>query len=63
MNEKPKISPNDTYIFDPEDIEELDELSLTGAIREAAEGKDEEESDEPKQDFDDLEFDVLSPED
>jgi hypothetical protein len=32
MNTKPKISANGTYVFDPEDIEQLDELSLTSMI-------------------------------
>jgi hypothetical protein len=32
MNTKTKISANGTYVFDPEDIEQLDELSLTSMI-------------------------------
>jgi len=32
MKSKPKISANGTYILDPEEIEQLDELSLTSVI-------------------------------
>jgi hypothetical protein len=32
MDTKPKISPNGTYVLDEEDIEQLDELSLTSLI-------------------------------
>lgn len=35
MAHDPKLSPNDTYVFDNEDLEELDELSLTSVMREA----------------------------
>jgi len=37
MSVKPKISPNGTYILDPEDIEQLDEFSLTSVIADAVE--------------------------
>jgi hypothetical protein len=32
MSTKAKISANGTYVFDPEEIEQLDELSLTSMI-------------------------------
>jgi hypothetical protein len=32
MDSKTKISANGTYVLDPEDIEQLDELSLTSLI-------------------------------
>jgi hypothetical protein len=32
MSTKGKISANGTYVFDPEEIEQLDELSLTSMI-------------------------------
>jgi hypothetical protein len=32
MNTKAKISANGTYVFDPEEVEQLDELSLTSMI-------------------------------
>lgn len=32
VNTKPKISANGTYVLDPEDIEQLNELSLTSVI-------------------------------
>jgi hypothetical protein len=33
MSGKQKISANGTYVFDPEDIEQLDELSFTSMIK------------------------------
>jgi hypothetical protein len=33
MGQKQKLSANGTYVFDPEEIEELDELSLTSIVR------------------------------
>jgi hypothetical protein len=30
---KPKINPRDTYVFDPDEIDQLDELSLTSVMR------------------------------
>jgi hypothetical protein len=32
MDAKPKFSPNGTYVLDAEDIEQLDELSLTSIV-------------------------------
>ena len=36
MDAKSKISANGTYVLDPEDVEQLDELSLTSVMKEAA---------------------------
>jgi hypothetical protein len=33
MDKKPKLSPNGTYVFDEDDIEQLDELSLTSVVK------------------------------
>ena len=33
MDTKPKVSAGGTYVFDAEDIEQLDELSLTSVLR------------------------------
>ena len=35
MDAKTKISANGTYVLDPEDVEQLDELSLTSIMKEA----------------------------
>ena len=35
MDAKTKISANGTYVLDPEDVEQLDELSLTSVMKEA----------------------------
>lgn len=34
MDKKPKISPTHTYLFDDDEIEEFDELSITALIGE-----------------------------
>lgn len=65
MTEKPK--PNDpasTHVLDDEDIEELDELTLTSVIREAADLPEPEplDEDEMAEAADELDFDILSPE-
>jgi len=36
MGGKPKLSPDSTYVFQEEDIEAYDELSLTRAMRDAS---------------------------
>ena len=64
MNEKPKISPANTYVFDEDDIEQLDDLSLTSVIRDASGVVNVlEESAEDTSGLDDLEFGVLVSED
>ena len=35
MDAKTKITANGTYVLDPEDVEQLDELSLTSVMKEA----------------------------
>jgi hypothetical protein len=45
MKAKPKISANGTYILDPEDIEQLDELSLTSVISDVVGAISEEHAD------------------
>lgn len=65
MDRKPKISPNHTFIFDEDDLEELDELSLTFVMRDAAgaikrlEGQEDENSGSA----DDSSVDPLEPKD
>ena len=63
MDDKPKISPNSTYVLDEQDIEELDELSLTSIIRDASELTEQEKPEETPPELDDLEFGVLVPKD
>jgi hypothetical protein len=71
MDKSPKISPTDTYIFDDEDIEQLDELSLTSVMRDASglqkklseQLEESEEADDASSGLDDLEFGVLMPDD
>jgi hypothetical protein len=41
MSTKQKISANGTYVFDPEEIEQLDELSLTSVVRAIGESQQE----------------------
>ena len=66
MTEKPKpTDPGSTHVLDDDDIEELDDLTLTSVIREASKLPDPEplDEDETPADVDDLDFDILSPED
>jgi hypothetical protein len=60
---KPKVNPADTYLLDDEDIDELDELTLTSVIRDASEIPDPEPLEDTPAGIDDLEFDILSPDD
>ena len=36
MEEKPKFSARETYVLDPDEISQLDELSLTSVLRQVA---------------------------
>ena len=40
MKGNAKISPNDTYIFDEDDLEEFDDISLTSALKAASTDED-----------------------
>jgi hypothetical protein len=42
MGTKQKISANGTYVFDPEEIEQLDELSLTSVLSAVVDGSPQE---------------------
>ena len=37
MGGKPRIIPNQTYVLDPKDLEELEELTIDTVMREALE--------------------------
>jgi hypothetical protein len=65
MGDKPKISPANTYIFEEEDIEQLDDLSLTSVMRDASQVVQQlrDEAEDPSSSLDDFEFGVLVPED
>lgn len=68
MGKKPKVSPDGTYVFQEEDIEEYDELSVTRAMSDAStiiEKKLKEKQKKENADFtiEDLEFDGLEPPD
>ena len=66
MDEKPKLSPDSTYVFQEEDIEAYDELSLTRAMRDASGPileKLAEEARESGATLDDIEFDRLLSDD
>jgi hypothetical protein len=45
---KQKVSANGTYVFDPEDIEQLDELSLTSVLSAVVDGAGPQEVPEPE---------------
>lgn len=71
MDKKPKISPTDTYIFDDEDIEHFDELSMTSVMRDvsnfqqqlAEQLEETGDADESSSGLGDLEFSILMPDD
>ena len=42
MGTKQKVSANGTYVFDPEDIEQLDELSLTTVLSDVVDASQQE---------------------
>lgn len=69
MNTKRTISARETYILDEDTLEELDELSLTGVMRDVTESirnlEIEQEADRPEADQDDpgLDLGCLVPED
>ena len=48
MKAKSKVSPDGTYVFDAEDIEQLDELSLTAVLRSVVDDSSEHVGAEPK---------------
>lgn len=62
MADKPKVSPGDTYVLDDEDIERLDDLTLTSVIRDASDlpEPDPDPTEESSLKVDDLEFDILT---
>jgi hypothetical protein len=69
VNTKRTISARETYILDEDTLEELDELSLTGVMRDVTESirnlEIEQEADRPEADQDDpgLDLGCLVPED
>lgn len=64
MTERPKPDdPGGTHVLDDEDIEELEQLTFTSVIRDAAKLPEPEPLEDKPLDVDDLEFDILSPED
>lgn len=68
MADEPNINPAETYVLDDDELEELDQLSLTGVMRDVtgAVRQLEEESDEtPKKDqgLNSLDLGFLVPED
>jgi hypothetical protein len=66
MNGKPKLSPDSTYVFEDEDIEAYDDLSLTRAMRDASGPIIEkliEDASDPGVTMEDIEFDSLPVDD
>ena len=64
MDVKPKLDPRDTLVLDEDEIAELDELSLTGIMRDASGFQEQLDKDaNPKTELDDLEFGVLDSDD
>ena len=66
------VNPDDTIVFQDDEIESYDELSLTRAMRDASKSVKErlarergesEQSEPPEPTLDDLDFDTLKPED
>jgi len=48
MGTKQKVSANRTYVFDPEEIEQLDELSLTSVLSAVVDDASPQEAPEPE---------------
>ena len=66
MGKKPKVSPDGTYVFQEEDIEEYDELSVTRAMRDASttiKKKLKKKGEDADLTMDDIDFDSINPED
>lgn len=72
MDEKQAVSARDTYVLDEEALEELDEISLTGVMRDVTESirkleiEQSREAEAPGGDdvaSDDFEFGFLTPDD
>ena len=40
MGDKPRIIPNQTYVLDPKDLEELEELTIDTVMQEALDAAD-----------------------
>jgi hypothetical protein len=40
MGDKPRIIPNQTYVLDPKDLEELEELTIDAVMQEALDSID-----------------------
>jgi len=63
MKKQPEIRPAETYVLDDEDVERLDDMTLTSVIRDAAALPDVEEFErEPEPEFDDFDLGFLVPE-
>lgn len=62
MSEKAN-DPGKTHVLDEDEIDELEELTLTSVIRDAAELPEPEPLEDQPPDIDDFDFDVLSPKD
>jgi hypothetical protein len=56
MAGKPRIIPNRTYVLDPKDLEELEELTIDTVMQEALDSStgSESDSDEPSPDRQDI---------
>jgi hypothetical protein len=59
MNEKSN-DPGGTHILDDQEIEELDELTLTAVIRDASELPEPEPLEDEAPDIGDFDFEILS---
>ena len=62
---KPKVTPTQTYIFDEDDLAELDDLSLTSVIKDASttigQIEELETNDDESEAPEELDFDILKP--
>lgn len=68
MSKKREIHPRETYVLDDEDLQELDDASLTGVMRDLTstlkiQSPDDEVSDEDADEDSGLDFGILDKED
>jgi len=63
MADQSKVKPDSTHVLDEDDIEQLEDLTLTSVIRDAAELPEPEPLDDRPPDVDDFDFEILSPKD
>ena len=63
MADQSKVKPDSTHVLDEDDIEQLEDLTLTSVIRDAAGLPEPEPLDDGPPDVDDFDFEILSPKD